>query len=299
MKEYFIWLLKALTLIVLVFAIGPLLLVSVIAGSQQALSHRVPGDDRNRVAVVELTGMIDSSKEIVAELHRQIDNENIKGVVLRINTPGGAVAPSQDIYNAVKRLKERKPIVASMESVAASGGLYSALGASRVLCQPGTLTGSIGVIMQIPNFQEITDKLGVDVITVKSGALKDVGNSFRPMTPEEQDFLQQTVSRVHEDFILAVVEGRGIPREKVESFADGRIILGSQAKELNLVDGFGGVYDAARAVFEILGEPLDADETPELIYAEDKFSNFKKLFESITRLPGITSPSVELKYLMH
>lgn len=300
MKEYFVWLAKAMTLVVLVFVIGPLLLVSVIAGSQQALKQASPssGDAKKSVGVVEVTGIIDNSKEIITDLYRHMDNKKIKGVVLRINSPGGAVAPSQDIYDTVRRLKERKPIVASMDSVAASGGLYSALGASRILCQPGTLTGSIGVIMQVPNFQKISEKVGVDMVTIKSGELKDVGNSFREMTQAEKEFLEKTVAQVHEDFIQAVVDGRGIAKEEVLKFSDGRVILGAQAKELKLVDGYGDLYDAARAIFEILGEPLGKDETPDLVYGGDKFSAFKKLLEGAISIPGVNTPNLQMKYLM-
>jgi protease IV len=299
MKEYFIWLAKFLTVVLIVFVIMPVLMISMMGAAQVALNEKVAETSRRAIAVVEVKGVIDESKEIVKELYKQAANPKVRGIVLRINSPGGAVGPSQEIYNAVKKIKERKPIVASMESMAASGGLYSALSASKIYCLPGTLTGSIGVIMQIPNFKRVTDMIGVDVVTIKSGALKDVGNSFREMAPEEKEFLQQTINRVNEDFIQAVVDGRKIPREEVLKFADGRVIMGSQAKELKLIDDFGDIYDAARAVFDILGEPLKPEEMPELFYPGDKFSQFRKLLDNVTSLPDSLQGRMQFKYLMH
>ena len=185
-----------------------------------------------------------------------------------------------------------------MNTVAASGGLYAALGASKVLAQPGTLTGSIGVILQLPNFSGITEKVGVDVVTIKSGQFKDAGNSFRPMTPAEQAYLQSTVDTAFESFKNAVAEGRDIPLEKVTPFADGRIILGSQAKELGLIDGFGDVYVGAREVYELAGEPLKEDEYPNLIKKDRKYEQLIQYLESVFSLPIAFSSKVRLLYLM-
>ena len=297
MKNYFTWLAKIITLIILLCFVAPLMLLT-------AIGAMVPSDELkdianpNAVAVINMEGMIVDSKDIVAALYKQAQNEKVKGIVLRINSPGGAVGPSQDIYSAIRKLKAKKPIVASMGSIAASGGFYAAIAGSKVFCQPGTLTGSIGVILQVPNFQKIAEKVGFEMITVKSGALKDVGNSFRPMLPEERDYLQNTVTTVYDDFVKAVVESRGIPEAKVKEFADGRVIVGSQALEWKLVDGYGDVYDAARAVFEILGTPLKDDEFPKLIYPDDKFGGFKKFIESVTELPKLLSPQVSFNYSM-
>lgn len=297
MREYFVWLFKTLTLIILVFVVVPILLVSVITAT--STMSEIAVDGRKSVAVIELNGVIENSKDILEELYRQADNKAVKGIVLAVDSPGGAVGPSQDIYRAVAKLKAKKPIVAVMKTVAASGGLYSALGASKILAQSGTMTGSIGVIMQIPNFKKFSDWLGVNVVTVKSGELKDVGNSFRDMTPEERDFLQKTVTRVHADFVQAVIESRGLAKDKVLQFADGRVILGSQAKELKLIDDFGDVYDGARLVFELAGEPLGADETPVLIYPTDKFGNLRRALEAVLNLPTIFSRQLEFKYMMY
>ncbi|MBN8550869.1 MAG: signal peptide peptidase SppA [Deltaproteobacteria bacterium] len=297
MKQYFVWLAKLLTLVVIFFVVVPLLMGGVLLATQKEMGSVSPEGDK-LVAVIELNGIIESGKDIVEELHKQAADDKVKGIVLRINSPGGAVGPSQDIFSTVLKLKKKKPIVASMGSLAASGGLYSALGASKIYAQPGTLTGSIGVIMQLPNFTKIADKVGFEMVTVKSGKFKDVGNSFREMTPEDRAFLENTIARVQDEFVQAVATGRNLSVEKVRTFADGRVILGSQAKELKLIDEIGDVYDAARAVFDLRNEPLKSEEEPNIFYPMDKFGQFKRFFESISSIPQLFSRSMELRYMM-
>lgn len=296
MKEYFLWLAKFVTVLLLFVVIVPTLLIGVLSLGEKAQDLNVSSD--KVVAVVELTGVITDAKEILDQLYEQANNDKTKGIVLRIDSPGGAVGPSQEIYSAVKSLKDKKPIVASMGALAASGGLYSALGASKILCQPGTLTGSIGVLMELPNFTKIMEKVGVEFITLKSGKLKDAGNTFRPMTEEDRQFLQATILAAHEDFVKAVSESRSIPLETVRTFADGRVILGSQARDLKLIDDYGDIYAAAREVFNLRGEPLAAEEYPKLVYAGDKFERIKKVLESASSLGTFFSRSVKLQYLM-
>ncbi len=302
MRDYLLWLAKILTLLVIFFVLVPLFFAFCI-GLTAAVAKSPVGisDSKHAVAVVELTGEIMSGKEVVEQIYRNADDKGVKGIVLRVDSPGGAVGPSQDVYNAVLRAKAKKPVVASMGTLAASGGLYASLGASKIFCQPGTLTGSIGVIMQLPNFTKVAEKLGVDIVTVKSGKLKDVGNAFRQMEPEERKFLEDTVHKVYEDFLNAVVTSRKIPREKALEFADGRVIVGSDAKQLGLVDEFGDVYDAARAVFEILCEPLPEGKVPELRYEDDKFKELQRLFRSATSVvAGLNPlhPSANVLYMM-
>lgn len=304
MKAYLLWLAKLLTVVFIVAVAIPLffgtLLVSV--GSQSQVSGQFAEKDKV-VAVVEVNGIIKSSKEVIEQLYSHIKNKKVKGIVLRVNSPGGAVAPSQDIYSTVAKLKQKKPIVVSMGSTAASGGLYVSLAASKVFCQPGTITGSIGVIVQIPNFTKISKELGFDMVTIKSGDLKDVGNPFRIMTDDERKFMEDTIGVVQTEFVNAVAKGRKLERDKVLEFADGRMIIGSQAIEFGLADKLGGLHDAAREVFEILGEPLKEHETPKLLYGGDKFSKFKKLLESVVNWPlriseGNMGRGIEFLYLM-
>lgn len=264
----------------------PIIIISVIAGAGVSLAKKdLSGKDSNKVAVVELTGPIMDSKDVVEELYKNAADDKISGIILRVNSPGGAVAPSQDIYTAVKTLKEKKPIIASFGSVAASGGFYSGISASKVFVQPGTQTGSIGVIVQIPNVSKITDKLGVDFLTITSGELKDVGNPTRPITEKDRTFLQSTVNKIYEQFVTDVATARNLPVEKVKPFADGRLILGSEAVELGLADSFGDINVAAREIFVLLNKPLPEGEFPELIYKDDKYAKLRKIFDAIAELP--------------
>ncbi len=280
MKAYLLWLTKFLTVLFIFIFLIPVLIATTIGkiASNNDSSTLLP--NKHKIAVVELLGPIMDSKAIVEDLYKQANDSSVDGIVLRIDSPGGAVAPSQEIYTAVKTLKSIKPIVVSMGSVAASGGLYSALGASKIFLQPGTQTGSIGVIVQIPNFHKLTDKYGVDFLTIKSGQLKDVGNPTRALTDLDREFLQGTVDKIYQQFLNDVAEGRNLPVEEVKKYADGRLILGSEAVKLGLADEIGDIYAAARAVYEIKGEALAKNETPKLIYSDDKLARFKKIFGS-------------------
>ncbi|MCB0330330.1 MAG: signal peptide peptidase SppA [Bdellovibrionales bacterium] len=277
MKAYFAWLAKFITVLVVLVIFVPLLIGSVIGASSMMFAGHLPASEP-KVAVVQISGVILESKDILEQLYTHVKDEEVIGIVLDINSPGGAVGPSQAIYSTVQKLSAQKPIVAAMGSVAASGGLYAALGAKKIYAQPGTLTGSIGVILQLPNFSKITEEYGFQMITIKSGELKDVGNSFRPMTEADRDFLQASVNKVRDGFVKAVVDGRGMESSLVESIADGRIILGSEAVEYGLADGFGTVYDAARTVYELAGKSLEEDEVPNLFYEDDQFSKFREFF---------------------
>ena len=303
MREYLIWLAKLLTVAIL-FMFVPVLLLIVVINAADGRSSREALQSDKLVAVVELNGMILDSKEVITQLTRQAQNSRVKGIVLRIDSPGGSVGPSQEIFTTVRKLRALKPIVVSMGGVAASGGLYASLSASKVFSQPGTLTGSIGVIMQIPNVTELSKKLGFNMITIKSGQFKDVGNMFRTMSDEDKQYLEKMVTAVRNEFVGAIVDGRGLDRAKVEAFADGRILTGSQALEVGLVDKLGDIYDAAREVFEILKTPLPASELPQLYYPEDKFAKFRKFFDGATdlakRLRGgsLVGREVQLMYVM-
>jgi protease-4 len=293
MNEYKVWLAKLITIALIVIFFVPL-----VGGVVALLGKGVGGSP---VTVVELHGVIEDATEVLGALYKQAADKEVPAIVLRVDSPGGAVAPSEELYHAVKRLKEQKPIVVSMGSVAASGGLYASLAASRIFCQPGTQTGSIGVVMQVPNFTNIADKVGFNMITVKSGALKDVGNPFRPMTDTDRAFLEGTASKVHATFIRAVVEGRNLPEAKVRQFADGRVIIGTEAKELGLVDDFGDVYDAAREALRLAKVDLPAGEQPRLVYANKKKGTLAKLLESATSVSDIVTQGVgpTFKYLAY
>jgi protease-4 len=229
-----------------------------------------------KVAVVEVDGLIgvsadrgQDSDSIVRTLGEYRDDPAVRAVVLRINSPGGAVAPTQEIFSAVRRLREaKKPVVASLGSVAASGGYYVAVAADRIYASPGTLTGSIGVVMQLANVEGLLKKVGVEYVVVKAGAYKDVGNFARAMTPEERRILQTLLDDVYDQFIGAVAEGRGIEPNVVRTFAEGRIYSGRQAQRLRMVDELGGLDDA----IETAGRMAGLGPKPKVVYPRRHFS---------------------------
>jgi protease IV len=209
-----------------------------------------------RVAIVELEGTIVDVDDIVRELKAHRDNPLVKAVVLRINSPGGVVGPTQELHGAVLRLREAgKPVVASLGAVAASGGYYVAVAADKIYANPGTLTGSIGVIFQLANLDGLMKKVGVDYVVVKAGQYKDIGNISRAMTPEERRVLQSLLDDVHAQFIAAVAAGRKLDRAQVLGFADGRIVSGAQAKDLRMVDALGGLEEAVDGAATLAGLP--------------------------------------------
>ncbi len=230
---------------------------------------------KNGIGVVDLQGVILSSEEVLASLAEFRQDGDIKAVIIRIDSPGGTVGAAQEIYEDIKRTAAVKPVVASMASVAASGGYYAALGATRVLANPGTMTGSIGVIIKFANLEKILDKVGYQSEIIKSGINKDIGSFSRAMTPAERALLQEMIDTVHGQFIQAVAENRKVSLDKVRPIADGRIFTGSQAKELGLVDQLGNFTDAVDQAMQLAGIK---GERPNLIYPETKnFSLFELL----------------------
>jgi protease IV len=201
-----------------------------------------------RVAVVELEGIILDVEPLMRDLRAHRDNPLVRAVVIRINSPGGVVAPTQEVHDALVRLRQAgKPVVASMGAVAASGGYYIATAADEIYANPGTLTGSIGVIMQMANLEMLMKRVGVEWVVVKAGQYKDLGNPGRPMTAEERRVLQALLEDVHGQFINAVAAGRNLEPDEVARFADGRIFSGTQAMSLNMVDSLGSLEDAILA----------------------------------------------------
>ncbi|MCF6289643.1 MAG: signal peptide peptidase SppA [Desulfobacterales bacterium] len=222
----------------------------------------------NGIGVVELKGLITSPEETIAILTDFRRNDKIRAIVLRVDSPGGAVGAAQEIYAEVRRTNKVKPVIASMGSVAASGGYYAAIGAARIFASPGTITGSIGVIVKFANLKELFAKIGYKSDVVKSGALKDIGATNRPMSPAERALLQGVVDSIHSQFVLDVVEQRALPEKKVRELADGRIFSGQQALELGMIDELGNFTDAVLAAARLGGVP--GNETPELIYPEHR-----------------------------
>jgi protease-4 len=248
--------------------VGGLLLASVVSLKRDTAGRGAPFFGE-RVALVELEGLIVDVDDLVRELKAHRDDPAVRAVVIRINSPGGVVGPTQELYAAVKRLRDAgKPVVASLGAVAASGGYYVAVAADQIYANPGTLTGSIGVIMQMANVNALLKKVGVDYVVVKAGEFKDIGNFARPMSPDERRVLQTLLDDVHGQFISAVAAGRKLDRAQVVQFADGRIFSGSQAKELRMVDALGGLEDALDGAATLAGLP----KPPKVIGPRRKFS---------------------------
>jgi len=220
---------------------GTVLFMSLLLTIGTSGTDFISGD---KVGVIEITGVVVESKDILQQIKQYREDESIKAVVLRINSPGGGVGPSQEIYREVRKTVKEKNVIASMGAVAASGGYYIASGTSGIIANPGTVTGSIGVIMGYTNFQEIFDKIGLKPVVVKSGQFKDMGSPVREMTKEEEKILTDFVNKIHMQFVKDVSEGRNMGMEKVKLLADGRIYTGEEAKTIGLVDRLGNLEDA-------------------------------------------------------
>lgn len=252
----------------------------------------------DRVALIRVEGVILDAQPTVGELKKFGDSPSVKAIVLRIDSPGGGVVPSQEIYDAVKRVrnKSNKAVVASMGTVAASGGYYIASATDRIMANPGTLTGSIGVIMEMANFEGLLKKIGVEGVVVKSGRFKDIGSPLRKMSDEDRQLLQAVMDDVHQQFIQAVAEGRSLDIAEVQLLADGRIFTGRQAKEAKLVDELGDLDDAIRLAADLAG----IEGEPRVVEPRRRFS-IRELLESrlFGALPKIDlQTGVSLKYLM-
>lgn len=223
-----------------------------------------------RVGVIPIEGIISDSRDIVSELNDFADDSSIRAVVLRIETPGGGVAPSQEIHQAVRELRKKKKVVVSMGAVAASGGYLIAVAADRIVANPGTITGSISAVMHYANVEELLKKVGVKSSVIKSGKFKDIGSPVRTMTPEERSLIQGVVDDIYDQFIRTVSEGRNIPLSRIKELSDGRIFTGRQARELGLVDELGGLQDAVLLAGRLAG----LTGSPEIYYGVKKKTTF-------------------------
>ncbi|MFQ5453220.1 MAG: signal peptide peptidase SppA, partial [Candidatus Zixiibacteriota bacterium] len=243
----------------------------------------------SNIGVIEVFGVLDeeTGRKAIKQIDKWTESSSIKAIVLHINSPGGGVAISQEIYDAIKRAREEKPIVSSMASVAASGGYYIACATDRIIANPGTLTGSIGVIFQFHTFQKLMDKVGINTETVKSGELKDVGSYSRSMTEKERLMLRSVVMDTYEQFVNIVAEGRGKEIDEIYPLADGSIYTGLQAYNLGLVDTLGGLNEAV----EIAAELADIEGKPKVVrpHKRKKIS----IFDMFGNINEILNKSIE------
>lgn len=249
-KPILIILVSALALGVLFFTV--LYLATLISGGNA--SHSLsPLQGTEKIALVKVEGMLITADSIVDEINNYAQDSSVRAILIRIDSPGGGVVASQEIYNAVLNARKKKKVVISMGSVAASGGYYIAAAGDLIVANPGTLTGSIGVKMEFANLEKLLEKIGVRGMVVKAGEYKDMGSPFREMTDYEKKLLQWVIDDVHSQFIEAVAKGRNLPDADVKAIADGRIFTGRQALQLKLVDQLGDLEDSILAAAELAG----------------------------------------------
>lgn len=232
-----------------------------------------------RIAIIDIKDLIIKSEEIIRQINEYRDNSMVASIILRIDSPGGSTGAVQEIYQEIKRVrKEGKVFITSFENIGTSGAYYIATATNYIIANPGTLTGSIGVVMSVNNFKELLDKIGLKAEIIKSGKYKDIGSPVRNMTPSEKELIQDLTDDVHEQFIEAVSKGRKIKKEKLANIADGRLLTGLQAYKVGLVDQLGNINDAikvAAKLTNIKGKPV-------IIRKEDRFSRtFERLFNKL------------------
>ena len=274
---------------VLLISLGLFVLLIIVSLIFVMLQKNLPIGER--VALIRIEGMIMDSKDTVDEIKEYVKDPSIKAIVLRIDSPGGAVAPAQEIYEEIRKAVNKKKVVVSMGSVAASGGYYIASPATKIIANPGTLTGSIGVIMEIPNIEGLMNKLGIKTEVAKSGKHKDIASLFRGIKKEEREILQRVLDNVHEQFIKAVADGRKMLYDDIKKIADGRIFTGEQALKAGLVDELGNLEDAIQTAAKLSGIKGEAV----VISKKERFSLIN-LLRDPKELLGIL-PTVNVKYL--
>jgi protease-4 len=277
-----------LLVLVLIFFVS-VFFYAYLTGGEAGVLTALGGDS---IGVVQVEGTINDSRDIIDSLKQFGDSSGIKAIVLRVDSPGGAVAPTQEIYEEIEKLKKKKPVIASFGGMAASGGYYIGSACDEIVANPGTLTGSIGVIMQLGNIEELLKKVGVQGYSVKSGANKDIGSPLKPLTPEGKAILQGLVDNVHAQFVRAVAKGRRLTEDKVKSLADGRVYSGEQAKGLGLVDVLGNMDDAV----ELAAKRVGMKAKPQVVYSRAEQKGWMDMVSS-TWLRGWTKhESLGLRY---
>ena len=284
-----VWTALALLGLLVVAVIGVSLLISMTLDSGWLGGEKV--------GVIRIEGVITDSRETIEELRRFRDNPSIKAVVLRIDSPGGGVVPSQEIHAELLKARKdgRLKVVASMGNLAASGGYYIAVATDKIVANPGTLTGSIGVIMELANVQGLLEKVGVQSVVIKSGRYKDLASPFRAMSAEDRALLQSVLDDVHDQFIRAVATGRALKVDQVRDLADGRIFTGRQARTAKLVDELGDLQDSIKLAARLVG----IEGEPRVVEPRKRFS-FRDLLDNFFWGQGaqLVPSRINLKYLL-
>ncbi len=271
----------------IVIAVIILLIFTFIAGigSGFIMSGKGGFSGGDKVAVLKVEDVILDDQSYLDSITKIKEDKQVKAVVVRIDSPGGAVGPSQEIYSELKKLRKDMPVIASIGNVGASGGYYIACAAEKIYANPGTITGSIGVVAEFANYEKLLEWARVDVEVIKSGRYKDVGSPFREMTVEDREYMQGLINNVYSQFKSAVAESRGLNAAQVDKIADGKIFTGEQAKELKLIDETGTLNDA----IDLAAKKAGIKGQPNLVYYPKKKSQFMELLESKLDIPGITS----------
>jgi protease IV len=256
----------------------PLIVFLLLIGGYSALTRSVAPP---LIGVIPIEGIILESETIIKKIRELEESDQVKGIILRINSPGGAVAPSQEIFSELLRIRSSKKVYASISSMAASGGYYIAIGAQKIYANPGSLTGSIGVIMQTFNVEKLMNRLGISVETIKSGENKDIGSAFRSMKATERKLLESVIEDTHRQFVTAVRENRAIDPKRIVSLADGRVFTGKQALHHGLIDGLASF----RETVEEMKTALGITDPVQLYYPLDKKDAILSMFDLESLFP--------------
>ncbi|MCB0413719.1 MAG: signal peptide peptidase SppA [Bdellovibrionales bacterium] len=232
--------------------------------------------DKSSILYLELEGVIINGRKFLDDLRKYASNDNIKGVLIRVDSPGGVVGPSQEIYSEIKRVREEynKPVVVSIGAVAASGAYYASVAADKIITNPGSMVGSIGVIMEFANLEKLYEWAKIKRFSINTGAYKDSGAEYRSMRPDEKELFQDMINQVHEQFKVAVAEGRNLKRDLVDQYADGRIFTGQFAVKMGFADQVGTLTDAKRQIGEMTG----LGEDPEMYKPPKKRGDIFEMF---------------------
>jgi protease-4 len=272
-KKHPILMVLLILFVVVVFLGGAMFFVLKLAGPPSSLSFG------EKIGVVTIEGTIMQSRDVALQIEKFSKDEGIKAILLRIDSPGGAIGPTQEIHREVQKAARKKKVIASLGGVAASGGYYIAAAADKVVANPGTLTGSIGTLMQFVRIEDLLEKLGIEMEVLKSGEFKDIGSPHRELTRRDREILEGVIREIQQQFVKAVAGGRNLPVEKVEAIADGRIFTGASAREMGLVDELGNFQDAVETARREASIKGDAS----LVYPRRKGGIWDSLFTTAMR----------------
>ncbi|HAY32599.1 MAG TPA: signal peptide peptidase SppA [Ignavibacteria bacterium] len=242
-------------------------------------SLEISGKGKGKIAVVELNFTIFSSEGIVKQFKKYSEDKSIKAILLRVNTPGGGVAASQEIYEIIRKTRDGgKPVIVSIASLGASGGYYAACGGSTIIADEGSLVGSIGVIIQLINYKELADKIGVKSMTITSGELKDAGNPFNDFSEKDRTYFQEIVDDTYQQFIEVVARERKIDTAKIKEYATGRVFTGRQALKIGLIDSIGTYEDAIKIAADMAG----IEGEPTIVKEKNKTTLFERILDTFS-----------------